>query len=279
MLGPVDSPKPSWQDASRRDLTWDENGNPVLEILDYTKGGKKINLYGDQALHYANPADIGLPQGSTVVAPAYFGDDDYREGYSYQGGRAIRQFLDRKEPTWFGKLLNHGPLTGAATGGVAGFLGGKLLNFLFNSKDDGKGWHIPWDMVGLIGGGAFGALRGRLHEQLNEKNASVNIVKSAMFQDPRNFILERLQGATDISPFEKAQLAARVRQLNIMEAERLKEQVRAAAGFGVGAIVSRFVMGMGWMGTAMGGVVGALASNLLPRGNRPPTGILRGNFF
>lgn len=267
--------KPSWQEASRRDLIWDENGQPRLEIMDFTRGGKRIKLYGRQALHYADPGEIGLSQGSSVIAPAYYGDDDYRDSYSYQAGHGIRKFLDDPKPTFVGKLLNHGPLTGAATGGIGGFLGGKLLNLIFNNEQR----HIPFDILGLIGGGAYGAIRGRIQESLREKNATANIVKSAMFRDPRNFILERLQGANDISPYEKAQLASRVRQMNIMEAERLKEQVRAAAGFGVGAIIARFVFGAGWLGTTVGGLAGSLFGKLAPRGLRQPTGIFSGNFF
>lgn len=274
--------KPRWQDASRRELTYDENGKPVLEITDFTRGGSKTTLTGAQALNYApRDNDSVLPPNTSLVAPAYISPDDFRESMAYKGGQTIRRIADDPEPTLIGRLFNTGPVAGSLAGAGTGWLLGKILEWINPGKSD-----IKWSTIGLLGGGLGGGLTGYYknkiwEDQQRKKREAVGLLKQSMFRDPRNFILERLQGANDISPYEKAQLAARVRQMNIMEAERLKEKVRAAAGFGVGAIISRFVFGAGWVGTTVGGLAGALASKLLPTGNRPPTGIFShsGNYF
>ena len=193
---------------------------------------------------------------------------------AYKGGQMIRRIADSEEPTLVGRVFNTGPVAGSLAGAGTGWLLGKILEWINPGDKD-----IKWSTIGLLGGGLGGGLAGYFknklweEQQKKKKQQALGLLKQSMFKDPRNFILERLQGANDISPYEKAQLASQVRQMNIMEAERLKEKVRAAAGFGVGAIIARFIFGAGWVGTTVGGLAGALFSKLAPTGNRPPTGI------
>lgn len=270
---------PDWQDVSKRTLEYGADGQPVLTIRDYGKGGKKITLTGMQALKYAPKDQLHTTENESYIAPPYFGDDDYRDSFRYNAGKRIREFIDSPDKTWFGKLFEKGPVWGLGLGAGGGWLGGKLLNLVFNR--DGNG--LPWDKIGLVGGGLFGLLRGAIgatEESRKDWEAHKPTVKQAsMYRDPRNFILEKLQGATDITPFEKAQLAARIRQMNLSEAEQLKSKVRAALGFGVGALIAKYVFRKGASGMLAGGILGALGSRLLPNGNRTNTGIFQGNYF
>lgn len=203
--------------------------------------------------------------------------NDYRNKKSYRYSQRFKNWLKNPEESWIGKTFDS-PVTGALAGGAAGWGVGKLGELLEQQLSGRDEPSMPWSIIGMllsaVGGGAFGQLRKGVKEYTKkqeegmDKNSGV-VVKSAMYTDPRNFILERLQGATDISPFEKAQLAARVRAMNTSGAEVLKSLVRSAMGFGVGAIIAKF-FGFSLMG---GGGVGALAGALFPSGNSRPMGI------
>lgn len=261
---------PDWRNTSKRELTYDDAGTPILTITDYADGGSKKVLTGLDALTNARSEDTG--KNSIYTGKVYHGPDDYRESWTYGLGASLRKALTPDPNNHFGVFA------GPAIWGGGGYLLGKLLEMSTGRKYLGIG--------GAIGGGALGLIRAMMQDkakkrqdEATQKQASVPIEKSAMYADPRNYILERLQGATDISPFEKAQLAAQIRQMSWDEANRLKSQVRAAVGFGVGALIARFVGHRGVVGTLLGGAVGALVGKLLPHGNRPPVGIFSGNFY
>lgn len=260
---------PNWRNTSRQELTYDDSGQPILTIKDYADGGSEKVLTGADAL--ANASSKVTGKNSIYAGKLYRGPDDYTEGLSYGMGKLLRQGMMPDPDNHFG------PVAGGALWGGGGYLLGKLLEMSTGKSNLGIG--------GALGGLALGVIRGLMQDKAKakqdaaEKKANVLIEKSAMYADPRNFILERLQGATDISPFEKAQLAARVRQMSWDQANRLKSQVRAAVGFGVGAIIARFLGRSGFGGTLMGGAVGALVGRMLPTGRRPAVGLFSGNYY
>lgn len=181
-------------------------------------------------------------------------------------GTWLHNMAEDNKPTWLGRIYNAGPVAGAALTGGAGWALGKLADKIL-----GDGAVVPMSTVGLLGGGLIGGvishLRNKKEDYYNEtipKKASVMEKKSVAFQNPRNFILERLQGATDLSPIQKAQLAARIRTMDNGSAERLKGIVRAAAGFGVGALIAKF-FGASFGGMMAAGVVGAVARTMIGR--------------
>lgn len=266
---------PNWEDMSRKELTYDENGQPHLKIWDFSQGGSTSELTGMQALKYAPRKAMGVADNTMVIAPDYYGEGDAREGYPYKIGKWLRSKIT-PDP------FDHwSPTKGGLIWGGAGFGLGKLIEKLTGTDSKLPG------LIGALAGGGFGVLRAynqdkelaRIRASRGYKDPNLlrlpenMFIKSSMYRDPRNFILERLQGATDISPFQKAQLAAKVRQMNTMDAERLKSKVRAAVGFGVGALIARF-FGTGLMGSAIGGLLGAFVGSKFPStGNAPPTGI------
>lgn len=84
--------------------------------------------------------------------------------------------------------------------------------------------------------------------------------QSSMYQDPRNFILEKLQRDTSLSMADKAILAGKIRNMAMAQASDLERSVRSALGMGVGALIANY-FGMGSMGMLLGGVAGAAAFN------------------
>lgn len=88
---------------------------------------------------------------------------------------------------------------------------------------------------------------------------SGSVKQAAMYQDPRNFILEKLQRDNELSMADKATLAGKIRNMSLGEASQLETLVRGALGIGVGAIIARF-FGLGLLGTLAGAGLGAWAS-------------------
>lgn len=246
-------PARSWNDQSAQDFRVNDYGIPELTIYDFGNGGTKTTLYGNAAL--ANTSD---PYGRSLryryqMPPEALTDlklkDDPNDSLGSRIGRKLHSIATSDEPTFIGRMYNKGPLVGAALTGLAGYGAGKLADRFL-----GEGL-IPKKTLGLALGGILGTIIG----QAREKNASAMEKRGATFNNPRNFILEKLQSANDISTLQKAQLAAKVRAMDTASAERLKTMVRAAVGFGVGSIIAKFFFGTGIPGTLIGGMIGAVA--------------------
>lgn len=242
-----------WSDQSAQDFRVNEFGIPELTIYDFGNGGDKTTLYGQEALYNASSPEAhrlrfryGMHSPAQFRHLAFKGFNDPDSTMGARVGKWLHDVAESDKPTLLGRLYNKGPLAGAALTGLAGWGAGKLAD-----KFLGEGI-IPKSTLGLLAGGLAGTIVG----SVREKNASL-VKESAMFQNPRNFILERLQGAHDISTLQKAQLAAKVRMMDTSSAERLKSIVRASAGFGVGALIAKFFFGTGTIGTLVGGAIGA----------------------
>ena len=241
------------------------DGVPELDVYDFGQGGKKITLEGHEALYNAkdpvaralrrrygmkNQTDFRHLDMNRDVSPgATIGT--FLSSIAKSKNNALDRLFGATGPT-LGALLGAGALGAAGYG--AGYLGDKLvnkINQLFGArvvKAPALGLKYIGAALGGLGGGLIG------YERSN------NLVKSsAMFSNPRNFILEKLQGANDLTTMQKAQLAGKIRMMDTSSAERLKAIVRAAAGFGVGALIARF-FGFGLGGSFVGGVLGATAN-------------------
>lgn len=253
----------------------DSAGVPYLERR-YPNGEHDV-LHGRQAIANANTqAALGWRAHNPMAAyrDSVPRPDAESESWLYRAGDSVRQMAESPEQSWYGKLFGKGPVAGAIVGGSTGLLGGILANWI------AKGLGAKNPSFGLWGGLAGTAL-GALVGDERSKTASTREVdpmlmdilanapsfqkSAAMFRDPRNFILEKLQSANDVSPMEKAQLAARVRNLDPVTASRLADAVRAALGFGVGAIIAKFLGGSALSG-GFGGLLGmALFGTMLKK--------------
>lgn len=175
----------------------------------------------------------------------------------------IGQFINKQKSSkgLIGSIVDKGMLPGAMVGGVLGLGGGALAGLLaklFLGKASTKNWALAGGALGAVLGGHNGLVRSRMHKP-------DHFLKSAAtYTDPRNFILEKLQSATDVGIGEKVRLAAAVRNLDRNDAEQLASLVRAALGFGVGAIIAKFIFGTtSAAGTLFGGIVGALGTSMI----------------
>lgn len=227
--------------------------DPKLEMR--FNNGNNVTLTGDRALANASEASSWQAANPTQAALMKYREGDVRETLPYRLGNMGRRFAFDPEPTLYGRIMNQGPIAGGALGAGTGLLAGLLGGWL-KQKITGSGSPSNWGAVGALAGGALGALSGHIRKDASTKSA-------AMYRDPRNFILEKLQSATDVSFSEKAKLAAAVHKLDYNTAQRLADAVRAAVGFGVGALISKFIFGASGSGVLFGGLAGVLGSALL----------------
>lgn len=254
---------PVWSAQSHRRFSVDEYGNPTLKVYDFGNGGVTHTVTGKAALiNSDDPRAIQLRHAYGVTPEETLTKNIEGDGYGATIGKTLHNWAKDTNPSWLGRVYDSGPLAGSALTAGTGWLLGALYDKLLGEEGS-----IPKSTIGLLGGGLLGGIIGHIRSSKPkyyemEKSSSTMEKKSVAFQNPRNFILERLQGATDLSPIQKAQLASRVRSMGNMEAERLKGMVRAAAGFGVGALIAKF-FGASTMGAMASGVVGAVARTMM----------------
>ena len=167
--------------------------------------------------------------------------NDPRNSWGYKAGKGIREFIYSPHSSVLGKIGDTGAIGGGALGAGTGLLAGIIGERLTGNT------LLPLltTAVGTAAGAGFGHQRNKLQK------------KASMFRDPRNFILEKLQGASDIGMADKARLAMEVRNMDVQRAEKLKELVHAAMGYGVGSIVAKFIFGDdSRLGSLLGGMLG-----------------------
>ena len=247
--------------------------------------GDTFKFTGERALAMADTPGAIEWRANNPAKAALHGYSPY-ERYeettpiAYSLGKYLRDKSRSSTDGFFGRAANNGILSGAGVGGALGAGGGALAGLLarlFLGKTSIGKWALVGGTLGALLGGHNGFVRSR-----KKSPSEIYLRKSAAtYTDPRNFILEKLQGATDIGVGEKVRLAAAVRNLNRNDAEKLASMVRAALGFGVGAIIAKFLFGASSAaGTLFGGVVGALGANTLANNllNKPQQPTFNFNF-
>lgn len=196
------------------------------------------------------------------------GTNDYRSTLSYQVGSGLRKSLtDPNSPTAFGKLFNT-PVT-ATLGGAGIGLGlgvlGSWIGKKFKLVDEETDTLWP-GLIGAAAGAGLGYLSNKHSLFSNQSLPGFMQKKSSMWEDPRNFLLEKLQRANDVNAIDKAILAGKIRSMDSYSATNLEKLVRGALGIGVGAIIARF-FGLGAMGTIFSSMGGIYAMNAAGVGN------------
>lgn len=265
----------TWREGNHQ-FTYSYKGNP-LEPEDRSKHVVTVTgpgittgttYIGDQALglvkSYRGTGRL-YPDSSSLYSP---GTNDYRSTYSYQIGTALRKGLtDPNNPTAFGRLFNT-PMT-ATLGGAGIGLGlgvlGSWLGKKFGLVDEETDTLWP-GLIGAAAGAGLGYFTNKHSLYSNQPVPEFMQKKSSMWQDPRNFLLEKLQRANDVNAIDKAILAGKIRSMDSYSATNLEKLVRGALGIGVGAIIARF-FGLGAMGTIFSSMGGIYAMNAAGVGN------------
>lgn len=223
-------------------LEFDKQNKPSLKVTE--ADGKITDYEGLQALfnskEYGEELRSKYPVLAQQIGTLY--PNDPRNSTTYNMGRKLREIAYSPGKTFFGRIGDSGIPGGALMGSVAGLAAG-----IAGEKMTGN------TLIPLITTAAGAAAGGAIGHGRKEMNKS-----AAMFRDPRNFILEKLQADHEVGMATKAQLAAAVRSLDPTKAGELASLVRAAVGYGVGSIIAKFVFGSeSRLGSLFGGMLGA----------------------
>lgn len=256
---------PEWITNGRR-----ESYNPGLDgkkpkLKLYWNDGRSSKYEGDAALaNYSGPEGQKFREEHPALAIKFKrnGPADPRDSFAHKLGVGARDAL-RSGNSFYKYYMSHGPVAGGAAGGLAGYLGGALANVLSDAATDKLGYGerpMDYSWVGTALGTLIGAYIGHKHKENPELKGLLK--SSAMFVDPRNFILEKLQSANDVSASDKVKLAAAVRRMDKYQADRLARQLRSILGFGVGNVIAR-ALGLSLGGALFSGIVGVIGSGML----------------
>jgi hypothetical protein len=227
---------------------------------------------------------------------AYYNPHQSNRSFGYAMGDKLRSLYKGYGPV-IGDILNKGPLAGGllsmAPGMLLGAAGSGALNLL-------TGKSLTTDMLrnALIGGlatGSLGAYSGYLRKykpqwdepkaeperwtpgELNNVNAEVKnkvlaalrkqgaYAKSAAMSssEAQARVVQLIQDAPGLSFTEKSQLIAGVAQLNSNQVSQLSDSLVGMGGAAVGAVVARFLMNKGLIGTVLGAIFGGTVARSL----------------
>lgn len=230
--------------------------------------GDTFKFTGDRAMVMADTPAAAEWRANNPTKAVKFGYSPYsspaeQSPVAYSLGKYLSDKSKSRTDGFMGRAANSGILGGAAAGGLLGAGGGALASLiakLFLGKTSIGKWALAGGALGALLGGHNGFVRSR---RINPSEMYLQ-KSAATYTDPRNFILEKLQGATDVGVGEKVRLAAAVRNMDRNDAEKLASLVRSALGFGIGAIIAKFLFGTSsTAGTLFGGVLGAIGTNII----------------
>lgn len=229
---------------------------------------------------------------------AYYHPFQSNRSLGYSLGNNLNSLYKGYGPV-VGNLLNKGPLVGGLLSTAPGLLLGALGTGAINLM---SGKSLTSDMLrnALISGlatGALGAYSGYLRKykpewskpeppekwtpeelkQINQANfekarrmygtglrKAGNIKAAAMSAaEAQARVVQLIQSAPGLSFTEKSQLIAGIAQLSSNEVSQLSNSLVGIGGAAVGAIVARFLMNKGLIGTVLGAIFGGTVARSL----------------
>jgi hypothetical protein len=242
----------------------------------------------DQEFKNKNPDQAALN--------AYYHPFQSNRSLGYVLGDKLNQLYSNQGPA-IGSILNKGPLSGgllaAAPGLLLGAAGTGILNLMSgNSLSNNL---LRNALLGGLATGSLGAYSGYLRKYkpqwentdlkpekwtdeelkkiqmlnrvkaltgLNKQGASI---KSAFMSssEAQSRVVQLIQNAPGLSFTEKSQLVAGVAQLSGNEVSQLSSSLAGIGGAAVGAIVARFLMNKGLIGTVLGAIFGGTVARSL----------------
>lgn len=169
--------------------------------------------------------------------------------FAYQAGAKVRDMAMR--PNALGGVLNRGPLAGGLTGAAIGGLAGGAIGGIMGGKEKAK----QMALIAALLGASVGSYSGHLRKQ-------------AFYRGDTYQQINQLLVKANISFDQRIQLMAAVPRLPQAKAEDLLRNAQRVGGAGIGALVARYLMGAGLLGTAFGGLLGGMVGGSLYFGPR-----------
>lgn len=252
------------------ELTWKRPGGAEHKISGPAAAYSALDAEGNNI--YLSPDQMH----QQAIARGY---NDVRDSSMYQVGQTIRKTLLDKKPAqgWWKTIKDNTPKPLLAAGLVGG--GAALASWLAN-RVGGYDTITPTQaalIAAPLAAGGYMYMKGHQGRLLNQQklntamaqlqNAAMTKLSSmnksaALYHDPRNFVLEKLQRDTELSMSDKAMIAGKIRNMSMPEASKLERMVRSAVGVGVGAMLAKY-FGVGGAGALLGAAIGGLAFNAM----------------
>ena len=234
------------------------------------ESGQKIRLEGAQAAATLNPS-VRRNYPAFAVANEYHNMSP-ENTIPYQLGSGLHDIFTR--PNFMGRILDQGPLVGAAALGGLGAAAGYGLSALAHhdgSAEDRKKRRRAALLAGLTGAAA-GAYSGSWRTKAAAWLAGRS--NNDMEADARRMIVRMLMDAPNLTFRDRQSLSEGVMGLSDSQARNLLEMIGPMGGFAIGAIVARFLLHAGSVGTLFGAMAGAALGNAL-QPSRPTDGMGR----
>lgn len=192
--------------------------------------------------------------------PAQAALNRYREAMpennmGYSVGKYLRDRMQGvpRAPGSAGFMGTGSALSGALAMGIPaallGFGGGYLHDKLSDNPDSN------WATRGAIAAGILGAGLGAYSGSWRNK--------SGAFLDPKVKLEALIENLPGLSYQQRDIFIAGVSQLHDSQIRSLLQSIMAAGGFGIGAIITKFLLNAGLGGTIVGGLAGGLVGNAL----------------
>lgn len=268
----------------------DAKNRPIF-VTEMADGSKSVLTGWDAQVatrNMYNPSAFGNHLSSDVrdVLIKSNPDDRRNSGAKYKVQKFLHDIAYTKNKSLPGKILDKGALWGTGLGAGVGFTGGALADLALDLA--GVESPINFKLLGAVGLGGLGAYLGHRRKSIIDEHklplsdkagiedpatfsrfsnttgadARQLMKRAAMYNNPKNFILEKLQADTSLGFAEKAKLAAAVRSMEFTEAEALKELVREALGIDIGHVISKFIFKTEMPGALFGGITAFLGQDL-----------------
>ncbi len=103
-------------------------------------------------------------------------------------------------------------------------------------------------LLGALGGAGLGAYSGNLRKSSGWRSSI----------DPRQELAAAIGEVPGIGFNQKSQFYAAVPKMSDDQVEELLQLLKRAGGFAAGALISKYLLGAGLIGTAVGGFLGAM---------------------
>lgn len=248
-------------------------------------------------LQWMSTYDEGFKKQNPQYAAlnAYYHPFQSNRSFGYAMGDKINQLYKGYGPV-IGETLNKGPLAGgllsAAPGLLLGAAGTGILNLLTGNSVSNN--LLRNALIGGLATGSLGAYSGYLRKYkpqfaakaepekwtpedlkkvnllnraqamagLNKQSASVKAATMSS-SEAQARVVQLIQNAPGMSFTEKSQLIAGISQLSSGEVSQLSNSLTGIGGAAVGAIVARFLMNKGLIGTVLGAIFGGTIARSL----------------
>jgi len=222
-------------------------------MIDPLKPGDNFRTLTNDDLHLKGTvADATLNLYTRRNRPLYaaaneYKDYDQRNSLGYALGQGLHKAMVNPNPV--SRTLDKGPWVGGLLGGLGAAAMGYGGSRAFRDRDS-----MHW-LATLLAGGV-GAAAGAYSGNWRSKRAGWR-----MGNDGRQQVMEAINSAPGLSFQQRSQFMLGVSKLPDTQVNQLASLLRTATGFGVGALVAKFLSGAGLGGMLLGGLIGGVIGN------------------